>query len=296
MDKKVLATLTKEQEAIVEKTKEEWIKFILNGGDDIDVAAATKWGKWLYTNKGFKEPEIHFGDSPKDCQVIANKLDGNTDDKVQWYNFTHESLGQSGGWVTYVDMFVQLGIFQNEEFDNYTKFLKSGAFLTLTFEDHLIICRRPLFTKVNSKFELHSTDSPAIAWRDGFELFFLNGIQVTKELVMTPASQLDPMLLIKERNAEVRREIVRKMGIERFIQKVGGQDLDTWSRDEHTDYRLIKLTNIEGMRLVPVYLIMKNPSTGLFYAEGVSPDCKTVKEALAWRDEETQYHEPDVLT
>jgi hypothetical protein len=291
-EEKTLLQLTPDQEKIVEKTKNEWIQFILNGGDEIDEKELKTWGKWLYTNKGFKAPKIHIGDSPKHCQEIANKLAGNEEPK--WYNFSHESLGQSGGWVTYVDLFVKLDMFQNEEFTNYSKFLKSGVFLSLTFDTDLIVCRRPLYTKLNDKFELHSTDSPAMAWRDGFKLYFLNGVKVTEEIVMTPADKLNPMLIMTEKNAEVRRELVRKIGIARFIKKYGGVTLDTWEKPG-TEYKLLKL-KVEGMRTDPLYLVMRNPSIGVYYAEGVHPDCKTVKEALAWRDGEDNYIEPDVLT
>ena len=292
MRERKLLSLTPEQEQIVENTKNEWLQFILNGGDDVDEKALNKWGTWLYKNKGHKAPKIHIGDSPRHCQAIANKLAGNKKDV--WYNFSHESLGQSGGWVTYVDLFVKLKMFENDEFENYSKFLRSGVFLSLTFDSDLIICRRPLYTKLNDKFELHSTDSPAMEWRDGFKLYHLNGIKVTEEIVMTPAHALDPGIILSETNAEVRREVVRKIGIERFIKKYGGITLDTWEKTE-TDYKLLKLT-VDGMRINPVYLVMRNPSIGVFYAEGVHPTCKTVKEALAWRDGERIYVEPDVLT
>jgi hypothetical protein len=39
---------------------------------------------------------------------------------------------------------------------------------------------------------------------------------------------------------------------------------------------------------------MKNPSVGVYHIEGVSPECQTVAEALAWRNQSDV--PPSVLT
>jgi hypothetical protein len=44
------------------------------------------------------------------------------------------------------------------------------------------------------------------------------------------------------------------------------------------------------------HLKMKNPSMDLWHIEGVHPDCKTVKEALAWRNGTKTFIEPKALT
>lgn len=284
--------LTPEQEKMVEETKDWWIKFILNGGDEIDIPKATEGAKWLYEFCKFKEPKVFIADSPVACQEMANEINGT---KNKFYNYAYESLGQSCGWTAYIDMFTKLGVIHDDVFEKYKQFLLSGVFMSIFLEEHAILCRRPLHVKLNERNDLHSTDSSAIAWRDGYKLFFLNGVPVTEEIVMTPAGQLDPIHIIQEKNAEVRREIVKKIGVERFVQKYGGVDLDTWKKNTEVEYRLVKL-DIPQMRVEPVYLIMKNPSIGVWHCEGVDPKCKTVKEALAWRDNEDEYIEPDVLT
>jgi hypothetical protein len=42
------------------------------------------------------------------------------------------------------------------------------------------------------------------------------------------------------------------------------------------------------------YLKMINPSIGTYHIEGVHPECKTVKEALIWRNQSEET--PAVLT
>src|SRR3990167_5042032 len=83
-------------------------------------------------------------------------------------------------------------------------------------------------------------------------------------------------MLFKEQNAEIRREIVRKIGMERIILKCGATVLD-----KKGDYELLAFDIGDG-RIRP-YLKMKNPSIFTWHVEGVAPGIKTVDEALTWR-------------
>jgi hypothetical protein len=104
-------------------------------------------------------------------------------------------------------------------------------------------------------------------------------MRVDRKIIETPADELDPELAIKEKNVEVRMAIVRKIGIERFINKLGAETIDKWR-----DYELLDLSkHFRDMRIKPKYLKMKNPSTGTWHVEGVPPGIKTCKEALEWR-------------
>jgi hypothetical protein len=135
---------------------------------------------------------------------------------------------------------------------------------------------------------LHSTDGPAITWPDSEQqYFFLNDVNVPKEIVTTPARALNPRLILRERNGEVRREIVRKIGIERICQELNAECLDRVG-----DYELL-LLDLQDGRTRP-FLKMKNPSIGVYHIEGVAPECRTVAEALAWRNQSDV--PPSVLT
>jgi len=139
----------------------------------------------------------------------------------------------------------------------------------------VFVCNRPKFIGRNTQGRLHATDRMAIEYRDGWGLWVLNGVQVPRGVVITPANELDPTLIMTERNAEVRREIVRKIGIERLLTKLKAKVLD-----KSGDYELLQLPKIEGMAIVPTYLKMRNPSLGVWHVEGVPPTVKTVQQAL----------------
>ena len=124
---------------------------------------------------------------------------------------------------------------------------------------------------------LHGDGVPAVSWESGERLHFLNGVRVSGELALTPARELSARLVLTTRNAEIRREVVRKIGLERVVTELGAVRVDSVG-----DYELL-LLDLGDRRRRP-FLKMRNPSVGVFHIEGVHPDCRTVREALAWRN------------
>lgn len=123
----------------------------------------------------------------------------------------------------------------------------------------------------------HGDGVPAASWESGERLYILNGVPVPEEIAVKPARDLDPRLVLTERNAEVRREVVRKIGVERVVTELGAVCVD-----REGDYELL-LLDLGDRRRRP-FLKMRNPSVGVYHVEGVHPDCRTVRQALAWRN------------
>ena len=94
----------------------------------------------------------------------------------------------------------------------------------------------------------------------------------------------------KEQNAEIRREAVRKIGIERVCKALAAKTID-----RHGEYELIVFDIGDG-RQRP-HLKMLNPSIGVYHIEGVAPHIKTVQQAINWRsgNEQTEW-KPEILT
>lgn len=124
---------------------------------------------------------------------------------------------------------------------------------------------------------LHRDGGPALLYPDGFAVYALNGVRVSKKIAITPHAELDPRLILPETHAEARREIVRKIGIERVCR-----DLQAQVIDRQGDYELLILDIGDGRKRP--YLKMKNPSIGVYHIEGVLPGITTVKRALEWRN------------
>ena len=107
-------------------------------------------------------------------------------------------------------------------------------------------------------------------------------------LVMTLAEKLELNRIFEIKNAEVRREFVRKVGIDRL--KNAGKLIE-----ESNGYKLIDLGGLLLRQTYAPYLVMENPSLkGIYHAEGVHPQCKMVRQALNWRNQTKEM--PEILT
>ena len=156
-------------------------------------------------------------------------------------------------------------------------------------KDFIMVCDRPKQIKRNSNGQLHCTDDMAIKWPDGWGLWMLNGVRMREEQVIAPAEKITVEEVVKENNTEVRRELIRKIGIERFIQKAGAKVLDKKGNYELLSIRLSD--EVPDAR----YLKMLNPSVGIWHVEGVEGN--TVEQAINWRAGNIKEKwEPAVLT
>lgn len=134
----------------------------------------------------------------------------------------------------------------------------------------------------NDNKQLHKDGGPALQYADGFSVYCLNGVRVSKEIAETPAKKLDPAIILKEKNAEVRREIVRKIGIERICEKLGAKVIDKGTDHAGQPCELLLLDLQDGRKRPYIKLI--NPSIGTYHVEGVHPDCNTLEKAFRFRN------------
>lgn len=154
-----------------------------------------------------------------------------------------------------------------------------------------VVCEKPTVIHLNENNVLHKDEAPALEY-DGlgdFKVYALNGVRVPEYVALTPAEQLDLEYYNKITNADVRAEFVRKIGIERFLDK--GTLMDTYENyDAEThewwhksQYELWDMSFLfDGLDYAP-FIKMTNMTTGIFHVEGVSPECRTVSAALKER-------------
>jgi hypothetical protein len=154
-----------------------------------------------------------------------------------------------------------------------------------------ILTQKPTIIHLNENNVLHKDGAAALeyAGEGDFKIYALNGVMVPEYLAVTPEENLDIELYLKEKNADVKAEFVRKAGIERFLSY--GTLMDSyknydkkihkfWHSSEYELYDMQKL--FDGLESAP-YLKMKNPTVDIYHLEGVSPDCQTVEAAVKQR-------------
>jgi hypothetical protein len=134
---------------------------------------------------------------------------------------------------------------------------------------------------------LHKDGGPAISFQDGFGIWSLNGIRVSKEIAETPGDKLDPHLIMSESNADVRAQVAATIGPERICKELNAKVVDSFIIGKEilpsgaNKYELLML-EISKDQPRP-YLKMINESEGTVHYEGVPPNCKTAKEGFLER-------------
>jgi hypothetical protein len=147
--------------------------------------------------------------------------------------------------------------------------------------------------RLNGAGLLHCEDGPALSYPDGWSIYALNGVRFEESTwVKTKAEDLDPKTIAVVVNAEQRRELIRKVGVERMLIALKSVSLDV-----DGTYELLSV-NLGGEVTDARYLKMLNPSIGVWHLEGVDPKCKTVQAALNWRASCAKNEEwkPEILT
>lgn len=201
---------------------------------------------------------------------------------TQWWCF----------WAGYYDYAEMIGVKFDESLKSvFHEFCKEIP-LIYAFDGLAIICHKPQIAWKEMPHEkgkpanriLHNEKGPVIEYQDGFKVYCLNNIRVPESLVMTDAGKIDPKSALTEKNVDIQREIIRKVGAERMLKACDAKTLDTFT-DRHTkggnEYKLMEMTVGENIRRK--YLYFEHASfSGVFYAHPVHPDIKRALHARAW--------------
>jgi hypothetical protein len=145
-------------------------------------------------------------------------------------------------------------------------------------DNFCIFSEKPLIIKMKNGL-LHSENGPSVEYADGFfKVWSLNGVGVPQYLVETKWNELDCTVFLKEPNAEVRREFVRKAGIEKVCKDLNAKVISKGFDQAGQPCELLLLDLKDG-RERP-YIKLLNPSMGIYHIEGVPTECKTLEQAF----------------
>ena len=86
------------------------------------------------------------------------------------------------------------------------------------FENAVIIAERPTTLHRDGQTRLHHDNGPAITYPDGFNIWAWHGTRVPQDLIETG---WNTQQIFTERNAEIRRCAIERLGWDQFIQDSG---------------------------------------------------------------------------
>jgi hypothetical protein len=96
---------------------------------------------------------------------------------------------------------------------------EAGLWLYWITPDGLVCVPRPRF-HIGSGWSgwLHRSDGPAVEWESGTRYWFWRGVKVPQWLIDEP-SRITPSLIRREHNLDLRRCMIERFGVERFIRE-----------------------------------------------------------------------------
>jgi hypothetical protein len=158
-----------------------------------------------------------------------------------------------------------------------------------------LVCHRPVEKHNDETGRAHNENGPAASFADGHEIYSWHGTTVPKWIITSPEI-ISVADIIDERNSEVRRAMIERFGMARFLQESGAKIIH---RDEF-GILYIKVLPHENEPVVIVKVVNSTPEPDGTYKEyflRVPPHITTARAAVAWTfDMSEAEYEPVIQT
>lgn len=112
-----------------------------------------------------------------------------------------------------------------------------------------MVVERPSKLERDERGRLHSLNGASISWPDGWGLYSVNGVRVPAQVIEQPES-ITVADIESEQNAEVRRVMLDRYGLDRFLRESGAQKVQQDRFGElyaralgGLDYRFVRVLN-----------------------------------------------------
>lgn len=269
--------LTKEQELKIPEYVKKGLSYGYQTGP-VNKEVAKEKVNALYAKLGLPSPIIHFTSNPKEANILVNKLLGQ---KKQELNTDYIPGNYYLSWLyfyTFIDK--ELGFNKCILWHYELQCLCESVGWFWPYEKAIIISDFPdTLHMINGR--LHNTNGPAMVWGDDLKIYSLNGVNfstaLAEKFIIKSNVDIRPEDILGIKNVEQRAEVIKKYGINQLFHHLKPVLLDTQGTYE--------LYSVPVYADAPrIYLKMNNPSIKEIHIEAVAPECRTVEQALNWRN------------
>ena len=221
-------------------------------------------------------------------QVGSQVWDQVRDQKMEFFTFAYYGSSSDFVWISFYDFFDRIGIkLTNENFYKFMELMRSGIYDMVQLDGLCIVASLPKIVRRNTQNFMHSDEFPAIEWRDGFKLHYLNGVFFPEDLWKQVVSKEMPFEdILKIEDIDQRTQAMRYGDPLKFFKHVGATEIDTYTKytkeNKAINYSLYKIPKGDIFRTDAYYMLYLCPSTDKTYMSGV-PEFKTVAEAMSWK-------------
>jgi len=193
------------------------------------------------------------------------------DQKMTFEQSACIGYGYDADWLAFYQVFTELGIVKNDLLAKYDEFVSSGVWDTVMFQGVAIGCRRPEVVRRDDENQLHNDQKPAIRWRDGFELYYLDGVHLEKELWREIVSkEMSFAEIMRIENAD-HQAVALKYNPEAIL--ANGAKLIDGPTSRGNELFLIENSELNKLTEFPqMYYVRMNCPTGRTFIEDVEPE------------------------
>ena len=237
-----------------------------------------------------------ISDEPKIITAIENLMQ-----RIVKIEFCNTSLWgqQDAYWIAFYKFCEEIGVVyepkDSQILEMWSEIAKSHMWWW-PFDDYCFVCDRPTAIHFNERGFLHHPTEAAIAFRDGYEMFAVNGVRVPNWVIKQPELLL-PKHIDGETNAEVRRvmfeQYENRNGKGSYMIAGGGRLIHqdewgkVWRKDFPDDEPLIQAEVLnstpESDGHFKTYFLRVPERGGKDWAVGEKePIIKTARQAVAW--------------
>lgn len=162
--------------------------------------------------------------------------------------------------------------------------IASNTFLISLFAHRVMVCERPVEIHFDDQKRLHNENAMAVRFKDGTGVYAYHGVRIPAYIIEKPET-ITVVHIHKEVNQEVRRVMLEKYGLERYLRNSKAELIHT---DKYGKLykKQLKTKNriwIETIAIVLVENSTKEPDgTRKKYFLRVPPQMRTAKQAVAW--------------
>jgi hypothetical protein len=201
------------------------------------------------------------------------------DFKSKYYSFSAYGNIWDYGWMSFYDCFFRMGIVKHDSFIKFKNLLHSNIYDMIMAKYFCIVCSMPSKIDINDNGDMHNEDTCAIEWKDGYKLWYWNGVNVPEKYIKKEITRED---ILKEKNAERRRCIQEIIGSKTYAELLDIEQIDA-DVDQYGNNMILYKTK-EKDDLTSDYIYFVNvicPSTQRKYFLCV-PEMDNVWDAVAF--------------
>lgn len=167
-------------------------------------------------------------------------------------------------WLAFYDYFNEVvGLKeQTKALKGWWTIAKSAGWV-LPCNNVCFIAERPVSVHLDEENRLHNYDEPAMLYPDGWGVYYMHGVRVPAEYVLTKAEDIDSKAVLELNNEEQKMVIIDKVGLTNFMGKVdhkviseaNGNKLIEFNLDEPRRGLLVNWTDMHSTKntIIPVW-------------------------------------------